>query len=186
MADPTPLEEKYRIAALALADLSEDDQPDSDLFHPWGRGGRLWQAGRYALIALRRRKDRVGDADFNHDEREALNLFAQYQADVRTLEAEMYLRHAHLHALKALRALIALRRSKDRVGDADFNDDEREALNLFAKYQEDIRTLEAETYLSHAHFHALKALRANYGLDLEWVGDTASFPLDVIRSSFDS
>ena len=88
MADPTPLEEKYRIAALALADLSEDDQPDSDLFHPWGRGGRLWQAGRYALIALRRRKDRVGDADFNDDEREALNLFAQYQADVRTLEAE--------------------------------------------------------------------------------------------------
>ena len=36
MADPIPLEEKYRIAALALADLSEDDQPDSDLFHPWG------------------------------------------------------------------------------------------------------------------------------------------------------
>ncbi|PVA77167.1 hypothetical protein [Mycobacteroides abscessus] len=111
---PSLLEGKYRAAALALADLAEDDQPDTDFFHPWGRGGRLWQAGRYALIALRRRADRGVD---------------------------------------------------------DLNEDERVALDNYANYEQDIRTLEAETYLSHAHFHALKALRAEYGLDLEWVGN---------------
>ncbi|WP_131727309.1 MULTISPECIES: hypothetical protein [Mycobacteroides] len=111
---PGVLEGKYRVAALALADLAEDDQPESEFFHPWGRGGRLWQAGRYALIALRRKIDRGVD---------------------------------------------------------DLNEDEQAAIDSYAKYSEDIRTLEAETYLSHAHFHALKALRAEYGLTLEWVGN---------------
>jgi hypothetical protein len=115
VTDPSPLETKYRTAALALADLAEDDQPESDFFHPWGRGGRLWQAGRYALNALRRRVDRTG-------------------TDALT-------------------------------------EDERSALDNFANYQKDIKTLEAETYLSHAHYHALKALRGEYGLSLEWVGN---------------
>ena len=56
MAVPTPLEEKYGLAALALADLSEAADPIMTYFIRGGGVEQLWQAGRYTLIALRRRK----------------------------------------------------------------------------------------------------------------------------------
>lgn len=100
--DPNVLEEKYRTAALTLAELPEHPELEPD-FHPWEPGGRLWQAGKFALFALRRKHKRLGDAGVTADERAALERYAEYEAaDPGAFGTRTLLGEAHYLALRAL------------------------------------------------------------------------------------
>jgi hypothetical protein len=106
-SEPGELEKKYRETALALWFLPPDIEPDSPI-SPWEPGlGRWWQAQKYALVALRRKHDRVGDAALTEQEKRALKFFAQYEAgDKRHFETDTLLASARNVALRALLAEV--------------------------------------------------------------------------------
>ena len=102
--DPNLLETKYRTAALTLAELPEHPELEPD-FHPWEPGGRLWRAGKFALIALRLKHNRLGGAELTHDERAALEKYAEYEAgDPGAFATQAPLNEARYLALRALLA----------------------------------------------------------------------------------
>jgi hypothetical protein len=99
--EPTLLETRYRESALALALLPPDGlEPD---FHPWEPGGRYWRAAKDALVALRRKHARLGDAALTDDERLALKQFDGYEAgDKNTFVTWRLLNEARYLALRSL------------------------------------------------------------------------------------
>ena len=105
--EPGELEQKYREAALTLWLLPSDVEPDSPV-SPWEPGlGRWWQAQKYALIALRRKRDRVVDDALTEQEVQALDLYAQYEhGDERHFETNAGLQAARNVALRALLAEV--------------------------------------------------------------------------------
>ncbi len=82
-------------------------EPDSPV-SPWEPGlGRWWQAQKYALIALRRKRDRVVDDALTEQEVQALDLYAQYEhGDERHFETNAGLQAARNVALRALLAEV--------------------------------------------------------------------------------
>jgi hypothetical protein len=104
---PGELEKKYREAALTLWGLPQDTEPDS-AFSPWEPGlGRWWQTQKYALIALRRKQVRVGDAALDEQEKQALKFYADYEAaDKQRYETTTLLSSARNVALRALLAEV--------------------------------------------------------------------------------
>jgi hypothetical protein len=103
------LERKYRQAALALwelPDVPQELEPDSSMpIHPWEPGvGRRSIAARYALIALRLKRVRVGhDAPLTEPDRGVLRRYIAAASDgFETYEGQTKLASARYLALKAL------------------------------------------------------------------------------------
>ena len=73
-SEPDNLEAGYTQAASALWRLPGDDDDPDTADSPWEPGpGRFWLAAKFALIALRRKRDRVGDDALTGKEKQALD-----------------------------------------------------------------------------------------------------------------
>lgn len=95
-------EGEYFNAAGVLSDLPDDDLPDTRV-SAWERDMGRWLAGKFALSGLRKKHDRVGDGDLTEKEKEALRLYAQYEAgDKRDNKTQELLDSSRQTALDAL------------------------------------------------------------------------------------
>ena len=73
-SEPDNLEAGYTQAASALWRLPGDDDAPDTADSPWEPGpGRFWLAAEFTLIALRRKRDRVGDDALTGKEKQALD-----------------------------------------------------------------------------------------------------------------